>query len=235
MLKLLKFNLGLLLLPLAYALSVIFLRLLQAQADGLLLPENARWFIGGFVVWLLLFLLFPRPMRTYVLGHELTHALWGLVMGARVSRLRVSSRGGSVTLNKSNLWITLAPYFFPFYSALILAVYVVAGIGWDMTRYEPLWYGAFGLTWCFHITFTLMILGVTQPDIQEHGRLFSYVLIYSINIATATGLLNFLAGTEWSGLGAGVIRETVQAYGYCLHQARFHGLALAEIVSGTVK
>jgi len=235
MLKFLKFNVGLMLLPLAYVVTVVFLRLLQARADDQMLSINTRWFCGGFLIWLLLFLLFPRPMRTYVLGHELTHALWGVVMGARVSKLRVSSRGGSVTLDKSNLWITLAPYFFPFYSALAMAAYGLSGIWIDTRQYDPIWYGAFGLTWCFHLTFTLMILGVKQPDIQEHGRLFSYALIYCINMLTATVLLNFLSGTAWPALGNNLLDETIRAYGYCLREAHIHGIALVEIVAGTLK
>ena len=44
----------------------------------------------GFVSGLLLLLFLPRPIRTYVLGHELTHALWGLLMGARIGKIKVS-------------------------------------------------------------------------------------------------------------------------------------------------
>lgn len=235
MLKFLKFIVGILLLPLAYAFSIAFYELLQHHAGGRGIGTHAQWFWGGFAAWLLLFLVFPKPMRTYVLAHELTHALWGLVMGARVSRLRVSSRGGSVTLNKSNLWITLAPYFFPFYSALALLVYGLLGIWWDMTIYEPLWYGVFGLTWCFHLTFTLLILGVKQPDIQEHGRVFSYAFIYCINLATASALLNFLAGTEWSDLAAALGHQVTLSYGFCLQQARLQGFAIVEIITGNLK
>jgi hypothetical protein len=39
------------------------------------------------------------------------------------------------------------------------------------------------LTWAFHFTFTLQSLLTSQPDIQEYGRLFSYSLIYLLNVA----------------------------------------------------
>jgi len=69
-------------------------------------------FAAGYGLWLAVFLLLPRPTRTYVLGHELTHALWALLMGARVGGLKVGKSGGQVRTSKTNWAITLAPYFF---------------------------------------------------------------------------------------------------------------------------
>lgn len=180
----LKFLTGLLLLPLVWIVVVATTRLLTslrpAELGGSL--ELTCWLAGGFFFWLLLFFTMPRPMRTYVLGHELTHAFWALLMGARVSRLRVSVRGGSVTVSKSNWIITLAPYFFPFYTMLVLFLVFVLGIFIDLHPYQPLTLALIGLTYAFHITFTLSILAIRQPDIQEHGRLFSYTTIILLNI-----------------------------------------------------
>lgn len=234
MLKFIKLLTGILMAPLAYVLTGLFLQLLQSHAEGRAGTE-ALWFWGGFITWLVLFILFPRPMRTYILAHELTHALWGMLMGARVSRLRVSERGGSVTLNKSNLLITLAPYFFPFYSALALLAYGITGIWWDTSQYTPLWYALFGLTWSFHLTFTVAILGVKQPDIQEQGRVFSYVFIYCINIATATALLKFLAGITWADLGQGLASRTLQAYQACYVHANAVAISSAQLLGEFVK
>jgi hypothetical protein len=69
----------------------------------------------------------PHPVKTYVVAHELTHALWGLLCGARVSHLRVSEGGGSVRLSKSNIVITLAPYFFPLYTILVILLRFAVG------------------------------------------------------------------------------------------------------------
>ena len=219
MLKFIKFIAGLLLLPLAYAVTITGLKQLETDASFQTLSTTTRWFLGGFGIWLLLFLIFPRPIRTYVLGHELTHALWGVLMGARVSRLKVNKKGGSVRLTKTNVWITLAPYFFPFYSVLALLAFLATHYFWDMTYYLPFWYGLFGLTWAFHITFTIDMLGTQQPDIQEHGRLFSYVLIYVINIATAALLLNLLTGQPLHELPAAFWQETRSTYLDCARHA----------------
>jgi len=133
-------------------------------------------------LWVFLFFCLPRPTRSYVLAHELTHALWGWVMGANIKRLRVSKNGGSVTLTKSNFLITLAPYFFPLYTVLAILGYYFLSIFFDLRTYEPFWLGLVGLTWGFHLTFTITTLLQHQPDIRENGRLFSYALIYFMNV-----------------------------------------------------
>lgn len=180
----LKFVIGLLLLPVVWIVIVATARLLASlrleELGGSL--ELTWWLAGGFCFWLLLFFTMPRPMRTYVLGHELTHAFWALLMGARVSRLRVSARGGSVTVSKSNWIITLAPYFFPFYTVLVLFLAFVLGYVVDLHPYQPLTLALIGLTYAFHVTLTLSILAIRQPDIQEHGRLFSYSVIILLNL-----------------------------------------------------
>lgn len=204
----LKFFIGLLLLPVAWVVIAATVRLvaeLRLQELGGH-PQSAWWLAGGFVFWLFLFFTLPRPMRTYVLGHELTHAFWALLMGARVSRLRVSARGGSVTVSKSNWIITLAPYFFPFYTILVLVLVLALGFFVDLRPYEPLALALVGLTYSFHVTFTVAMLMLRQPDIQEHGRLFSYVVIVLLNVL---------------GLGCWVVvvaHPTIQDYAWLLRE-----------------
>lgn len=214
MLKFLKLIIGLLLLPFVYAATRTFLLQLQVQDGWSHLANTTWWFLGGFAVWLLLFFILPRPIRTYVLAHELTHALWGFLMGAKVSNLKVSSKGGSVTLTKSNILITLAPYFFPFYSVLTLAIYLLINVWWDTSLYRPFWYALFGLTWAFHLTFTISMLALHQPDVHEHGRVFSYVVIYSINLITAAFLLNLLTDRKIAEVIPMLLDETKVAYQY---------------------
>ena len=82
------------------------------------------WFFTlGAVLWLIAFFGLPRPVIIYVFGHELTHVLWVWLMGGRVSKFRVSSDGGHIVTNRTNFLIALAPYFFPLYSVLAIAVY----------------------------------------------------------------------------------------------------------------
>lgn len=182
--RVLKLLAGIALLPICVGATWVLYRLLwQVRPESLHQLEPSTWgLVLGFLLWLALYFLMPRPVRTYVLGHELTHALWALLMGGRVSDLKVSRRGGSVMVSKTNFLIALAPYFFPFYTFLVLLLFLGLSLFVATDTYEPFWMGLVGLTWSFHLTFTLAMLGQHQTDISEHGRLFSYSVIYALNL-----------------------------------------------------
>ncbi len=142
-------------------------------------------FGAGYLSWLLVFIFLPTPIRTYVLGHELTHAVWALLMGARVSGLSVRKTGGQVRTSKTNWAITLAPYFFPFYAVLFMAGFFIAHAIWNLTAHFWVLFFLVGLGWSFHVTFTMMVLlTVSQPDVKSQGVLFSAVVIYLMNLLT---------------------------------------------------
>jgi len=190
----LKLLIGLLLLPACVAITRTLCHLGLALWPGLGgFHAPAVGFFIGFVFWLVLYLALPPPARAYVLAHELTHALWGLFLGARVSRLQTSSRGGSVTLTRNNFLITLAPYFFPLYTFLVVLAYAALAHFFDLRAYAPFWLGLMGLTWAFHLTFTAAALRLRQPDIQAQGRIFSWTLIYFVNLCALGGWIVFIA------------------------------------------
>lgn len=182
--KFLKLFIGIILLPVCATATMTLLSLLRSicPESGADIPASAWALAAGFLLWMFVFFALPRPVRTYVLAHELTHALWGTFMGARVVRMNVAKRSGSVTLTKTNVLITLAPYFFPLYTAVIVGLYYLLMPFMDVTRWQAWWLGAVGFTWSFHLTFTLSTLSHEQSDIEDHGRVFSYALIYIMNV-----------------------------------------------------
>jgi hypothetical protein len=183
--RLLKLLLGVLLLPACAALTMTAWRLaLHVSLAPNAMTSSASWaFVGGYALWLAVFAFLPKPMRTYVLGHELTHAFWALMMGGRVSGLSVKKTGGQVRTSKTNWFIALAPYFFPFYAVLFMIVFFIAYAIWNLTAYLWVLFFLVGLGWSFHITFTLMmLLTVKQPDVQSQGVLFSAVVVYGMNL-----------------------------------------------------
>jgi hypothetical protein len=182
--SLIRLMIGILLLPVCVATSQIALAIAKTvhTESSAVVPPPALALCGGYILWLVVYFTLPRPVRTYVLAHELTHALWGALMGARVSRLSVSKTKGSVTLSKTNFLITLAPYFFPLYTVLVVIGYYVTSIFYDVTRYDLWWLGLVGFTWGFHFTFTISSLMQKQPDIQAYGHFFSYTTIYILNV-----------------------------------------------------
>ena len=148
------------------------------------------WFFSlGAVLWLIAFFGLPRPIVVYVFGHELTHALWVLLMGGRISRFRVGREGGHVITNRTNFWIALTPYFFPLYSILAIGIYGLLSLHYNVQPYGRLLYAVIGVTWAFHLTFTCWMIGRKQTDLTEHGTFFSLVLIYLMNLILLSTML----------------------------------------------
>ncbi len=186
-----KFFVGLFLLPPAWVLTQTFFTAFARTTirDAFWLTEEFWFFSLGAVLWLVTFFGLPRPLRIYVFGHELTHAVWVWMMGGRVHRFHVTKSGGHILADKTNTWIALAPYFFPIYSLLVVALYGLAALFTDVSPYRQWLYGAVGATWAFHLSFTCWMIPKRQPDLTYGGTFFSLVLIYTLNLILLAILL----------------------------------------------
>ena len=168
--------------------------------------EEFWFFCLGAILWLIAFFGLPRPILIYVFGHELTHALWVWLMGGRVSRFRVSRDGGHIVTSKANFWIALAPYFFPLYSILAIAIYGALSLFLNVQPYGRLLYAVIGATWAFHFTFTCWMIPKNQTDLSDQGTFFSLVVIYLMNLLLLSVML-ILASPEitFAGFGADLL------------------------------
>ena len=151
------------------------------------------WFFSmGSLMWLIAFFgAKAHPLLfLYVLGHEYTHAFFALICGARVERVRVGSSGGHILTDKNNVLISLSPYFVPFYTVLLLASYAIAGhfLEFADIHYRIL-FALIGVTWTFHLTFTIWMILKNQPDLRQNGTFFSLTLIYLINMLIIIAML----------------------------------------------
>jgi hypothetical protein len=182
---------ALFLLPACVILSqTFFTAFARATVTERLWMAEEFWFFSlGAVLWLIAFFGLPRPIVIYVFGHELTHAVWVLLMGGRVTRFKVGRDGGHIVTNRTNFFIALAPYFFPLYSILAIAVYGVLGLFYNVHPYGRWLYAIIGLTWAFHLTFTCWMIPKNQTDLRDHGTFFSLVVIYLMNLALLSGML----------------------------------------------
>lgn len=186
----LRWLLALILMPVALAVSWTVWDLFRGLGSSV-----DFWvpIVSGAGVWLVIFASLPRPMWLYVVGHELTHALWALLFGGRVKAFKATSKGGHVVLTKTNSLITLAPYFFPLYAALWVVGFL--GVGWLLGWRRHLFWFHFGLglTYAFHLTLTAAVLRVRQPDLEGEGWIFSGVLIWLLHGILLLVALPFLA------------------------------------------
>ncbi len=179
-----KLVFGIFLLPVAWILGETFFSLFtHATVEHRFWLSAPFWFFSlGFVCWLIAFFGLPRPVLLYVFSHEFTHALWVWLLGGRVSRFRFGLDGGEVLTDKTNFWIALAPYFFPLYSMLVIGVFGILEIFFDLGWWNCVLYGLVGVTWGFHLTFTCWVIPKGQSDLTDHGTFFSLTVVFLMNL-----------------------------------------------------
>ena len=193
----LRLLIGLALLPLVWiSLESFFLSFAHAAKQGSFWRTGEFWFFTiGSALWTVLFFGLRNRMMLwfYVAGHELTHAVFVLFCGGNVKGLHISSSGGHILTNKNNFIISLSPYFIPFYTMLVIGLWWIIQLAFPdypiTIIHERLLFAAIGLTWTFHLTFTLWMINREQPDLQQNGILFSVALIALINILLISSFL----------------------------------------------
>jgi hypothetical protein len=230
--RLLRAALALVLLPLCWVTTWTFLsQFSQAAVYGGFWQTAEFWYftVGVLVMvgWFWSGLLQAFFLYLYVLGHELTHAVFVLLYRGKVSDFYVSADGGYITTNKSNWVIALSPYFVPFWAVVIAAVYGLARCFVEVPqRWEYGFYAAMGLTWAFHMIWTLWMIPRDQPDLRENGTFLSLVIIYLANLLILIGLMCVAAdspvanvtsfGMEWlrhaATWGDRLVRGLIRGY-----------------------
>jgi hypothetical protein len=206
-----KWVIAIFLLPMCAILTQTFFTVFAraTMMQRLWAAQEFWFFFLGALLWLIAFIGLPRPILPYVFGHELTHAFWVWLMGGRVSRFHVGREGGHVVTNRTNFWIALAPYFFPIYSILAIAIYGVLSVFYNVQPYGRLLYAVIGATWAFHLTFTCWMIPKNQTDLRDHGTFFSLVIIYLLNL-TLLSVMLILASPHitFASFGADLARNT---------------------------
>ncbi|MBE0545969.1 MAG: hypothetical protein IH623_31980 [Verrucomicrobia bacterium] len=188
--KWVKLIFAILLLPVCIGAASALWLVLRASGSA-----DTTWIpmLAGAACWLVVYLLLPKPMWIYVVGHELTHALWVWLFGGRVKKFRATAQGGHVIVSKTNFLIALAPYFFPFYAVIVVAVFATGHLLWNWQAYLVWFHLLLGAAYAFHLTLTWQILSLEQTDITSQGYLFSGVIIFLGNVTVLLVGLPLLA------------------------------------------
>lgn len=174
-------------------------------------PENSRWtaFTLGAVCFFPVHFLAKRffyGLWCYLetLEHELTHLLAGLFFLKFPTGIRVSAHAGGEVRQigfgtTGQIWITLAPYFFPTVSVLVLLIAYPAGLNTQLTL------GVLGFTTLFHIVSNWSETSFRQPDLQKAGILKTILILPVMNLLCYGAVLAFVGRgsggfmTFWSG------------------------------------
>jgi len=168
-------------------------------------------YLAGMGAYLLVELVFHRPIWVYVFGHELTHAISGLLSGARILKFRATSRGGEVHLSKSNVLIVLSPYVVPIYMVMVLILYSILRIWFQAPWLNYGFQFLMGATLAFHFSLTFVALHRHQPDLKVLGYFLSSTLIWLGNalILAALCISLFRKTPTFSQYGRALASEAV--------------------------
>jgi hypothetical protein len=224
----LKNLVGVFLLPVAWVWTItVFGALGRETFKNRFWQTEDFWFFGlGVVLWMVWFTgsLYmqgaPRPMRIYVFGHELTHAIWTWLSIGRVSDFKVTKEGGHIVTDSPNIWVTLSPYFYPVYCVALLLVFCVSSFFYDFRVETPegqllsplrVVFMLFGAAWAFHLSFTVWMIRRGQSDLRMHGNFFSVVLIYIMNLIVFSVFLVLTApGVGISSISRDLLRNSTE-------------------------
>lgn len=200
--RLARWAVALLLLPPCWITAWTFLsRFSRMTNEGFWQSREFWYFAVGAVVmggWFASGLLKSFFLYLYVLGHELTHAVFVLLYRGKVTDFHVSTSGGYITTNKTNLVIALSPYFVPLWAAVAAVVFALLRLFFDLTpTWNLVFYGVMGVTWTFHLVWTLWMIPRDQPDLKENGTFLSLVVILFANLLVLVGLLCVASENPW--------------------------------------
>jgi hypothetical protein len=209
MLKWIKVAIALLLLPVCLGFTHALLRVIEFTGQATTIWVAS---LSGAACWLVVYLMLP----VYVIGHELTHALWTWAFGGRVLRWKATSKGGYVVVSKNNFLITLAPYFFPIYTTAVIGGFLIGDLVWGWREHVAYFHFMVGATYAFHVTLTWHVLQQRQSDITDQGYLFSAMVVWLTNIAILlsgipllTGKIGVLQAWGWGCIETGKIFQRV--------------------------
>jgi len=201
--RLMRWICGLILMPLCWVTTWTFFgQFSHAAIDRGFWQTSAFWYFatGALVMggWFLSGLLQSAFLYLYVLGHELTHAVFVYLFRGKVTDFHVSLEGGYITTNKTNLIIALSPYFVPFWSVVAVAIFMLFRYTTGLPIHaDKALFAAIGITWTFHFVWTLWMIPRDQPDLKENGTFFSLVVIYLANLLVMALLLCLAADSPW--------------------------------------
>ncbi len=161
--------------------------------------NNSRWF--AFVCGALIFLpcLFVIKRLFYsawcwleTFEHEITHLLIGLLFLKIPVGFRVSAHeGGEVRQigrgTTGQIWVTLAPYFFPTVSLFVLIVAYFAKLDTSLLL------GILGWTTIFHLVSNWGETSFRQPDLQKAGIIKTILILPVMNLICYGAILSFVA------------------------------------------
>lgn len=151
-------------------------------------------FMSGGLTFLILWFLYLAKKDNFwsILTHELTHALFALIFFKKIHKISATRRtGGQIAIEGGNVFIALAPYFFPLASMTLVVLKLVTP-----DRFQIILNYLLGFTTASYVFHLFRELHTNQTDLQQAGLFFSIIFIIFGNILSFGILISSLAG-DW--------------------------------------
>ena len=162
----------------------VLLETAKMSADIFLNVKITFPFTLGFLIYIPFHHYESTNSYLYVLSHELTHAVAAVLNGVKVKKISVKKNSGYVSISKNSTFISLAPYFIPFYAIIAGLVYFAADCAVDLSKYRAIFAAIIGFLTSFHLINAIDITfsGPLQSDLKKAGgKIFSFLTLIFLN------------------------------------------------------
>ncbi len=159
----LKLTIGILLLPVVYAVTVNFgQELLKVE------PSVSHSFLWGIVSFVGAYLFIGEPAILYKKGQRIVEVLVRFFAPL----------------------VKVAPFVLPIYTILIFSIYLILSSLMDIREYITMFLFMIGFSISLHLVFSAKTLRLKQGDNLKAGYLFGFSWIYILDAIIVAGFLN---------------------------------------------
>lgn len=154
-------------------------------------------FTGGFIF----FIFISKFTPIYIFGHELAHWIFAKVFMKETGKFKVGKDGGAVEIKNPNLWIALAPYFYPTFTVFWIPFWFLFKHFEDRFHHSlSIYFTVLAITWAYHVAMTLYALKFEQSDLKRYGKPLSFSVILFVNMVIIFSFLALFTTGITSGL-----------------------------------
>jgi hypothetical protein len=167
----------------------------EATKNAAQYPQEMFSFLVGGLTFIILWFIYLSKKDNFwsILAHELTHALFALIFFKKIHNISATRRrGGQIAIEGGNVFIALAPYFFPLASMALVVLKLVTP-----DRFQIILNYFLGITSASYVFHLLRELHTNQTDLQLAGLFFSTIFIIFGNILSWGILISSLTG-DWN-------------------------------------
>lgn len=160
-----KFILGICLLPFVYAASAAFLNEFNLVDKPL---QDLFWY--GVCAFLVIYLFIFEPVFIYLKGQKILEVIFTFFRPL----------------------VRVAPYLLPIYAIILFLIYLLASLVFKQSELLKYFVFLLGFTVALHLIFGAKSLRTKKEDFFKGNYIFGFSFVYIVNIAIIALIMNFI-------------------------------------------